>query len=51
MHKNTGLCIYVTENNILWLYFHSSLHCRLDLLLSSKETKELRRYVYVNKNN
>ena len=26
MHKNTGICIYVTENNILWLYFHSSLH-------------------------
>ena len=26
MHKNTGIRIYVTENNILWLYFHSSLH-------------------------
>ena len=26
MHKNTGISIYVTENNILWLYFHSSLH-------------------------
>ena len=26
MHKNTGICIYVTENNIPWLYFHSSLH-------------------------
>ena len=26
MHKNTEISIYVTENNILWLYFHSSLH-------------------------
>ena len=26
MHKNTGICISVTENNIIWLYFYSSLH-------------------------
>ena len=26
MHKNTGICIYVTENTILWLYFHSCLN-------------------------
>ena len=34
MHKNTGICIYVTEHNILWLYFHSSLYVVLKAVVS-----------------